>query len=97
MCKNVIIDQLRINTYPGSSPSANSPISTTVFLILVVVFSSIGIIVVVTGGALGVYGCYKWRSSRQSKHHLPHPADIHLYEDMETIKREYVPRLASHQ
>ncbi len=96
----VIIDQLRINTYSGSSPSGDSPISATVFLILVVVSSIIGIIVVVTGCALVVNGCDKWRSSRQSKHHLPNPADTHIYEDMETIKREvneYVPRLASHQ
>ncbi len=68
------------------------------FLIFVVVFSSVGVIVVFIGGALVVYGCYKW--SHQSKRHLPHPADTHIYEDMETIKREvneYVPRLASHQ
>ncbi len=55
-------------------------------MILVVVFFIIGVLVGLTVGALVVHGCYKWKLSHQSKHHLspfspPPPAP--LYEDIE--------------
>ncbi len=65
--------------------SADSPISSTVVVIIVVVFSVIGLLVLLTVGALVVYGCYKWKLSHQSKHHLPPsspPPPAPLYEDI---------------
>ena len=54
-----------------------------VIIILVIVFFIIGVL---GGGALVVYGCFKWKLSHQSKHHLPSsspPPPAPLYEDIE--------------
>ena len=49
-------------------------------------FFIIGVLGGFTGGALVVYGCFKWKLSHQSKHHLPPfspPPPAPLYEDIE--------------
>ncbi len=91
-----------VYTYPSgfsnSSSSTNStpttcPVSTTVLVIIVVVFFIIGVLGGLTVGALVVYGCFKWKLSHQSRHHLPPsspPPLAPLYEDIEisTVKCE---------
>ena len=62
-------------------------------MILVIVFFIIGVFGGFTGGALVVYGCFKWKLSHQSKHHLPTSSPLPpapLYEDIEisTVKCE---------
>ncbi len=83
--------------HAGSSTTNSSPIaspgSTTVLVILVVVLPIIGLLVGLTVGALVVHGCYKWKLSHQSKHHLPPSSPLPpapLYEDIEisTVKCE---------
>ncbi len=85
---------LSTNSPSGSntnSASSSSPFSTTVLVILVVLFFITGVLGGLTGGALVVYGCYKLKLSRQSKHHFPPsspPPPAPLYEDIEisTVK-----------
>ncbi len=75
-------------------------VSTTVLVTLVVVFFIIGVLGGFTGGALVVYGGFKWRLFHQSKHDFsttssspqPPPAPVPsqppsdpLYEDIEMI------------
>ncbi len=60
---------------------------------LVVVFFIIGVLGGLTVGTLLAFGCFKWKSSHQSKHHLPPsspPPPAPLYEDIEisTVKYE---------
>ncbi len=76
-----------IDTIPGTNsvPISRTVVSTTVILvILVVVFFIIGVL---GCGALVVHGCYKWKLSHQSKHHLPPTSPqlppAPLYEDIE--------------
>ena len=62
-------------------------------MILVIVFFIIGVLGGFTGGALVVYGCFKWKLSHQSKHHLASSSQsppAPLYEDIEisTVKCE---------
>ncbi len=62
-------------------------------IILVVVLPIIGVLGGLTVGALVVHGCYRWKLSHQSKHHLPPsspPTPVPLYEDIEisTVKCE---------
>ena len=76
--------------YPSGLSS--SLVSTTESATLVVVFFIIGVLGGFTGGALAVYGCFKWKLSHQSKHDLPSsspqppPSSPPLYEvvEMET-------------
>ncbi len=77
------------------SPSTctSSPVSTTVLVILVVVFFIIGVLGGFTVGTLLVFGFFKWKLSHQSRHHLPPsspPPPAPLYEDIEisTVKYE---------
>ncbi len=79
--------------FRSSDFSAGSFLSTTILVILVVVFFIIGMIGGLTVGALVVYGCFKWKLSHQSKHRLPPsspPPPAALYEDIEisTVKCE---------
>ncbi len=72
-----------------ANSSSSTPITLT--MILVVVFFLTGVLGGFTGGALVVHGCYKWKLSYQSKHHLPPsspPPPAPLYEDIEisTVK-----------
>ena len=83
----------------SSGVSTNSPISTTVHVSLTVVLFIIGVLGGFTGGALAVYGCFKWKLSHQSKHHLPTsspPPLAPLYEDIEisTVKCEVTDNVA---
>ncbi len=61
---------------------------------MAIILFVIGVLGGFTGGALVVYGCYKWKLSHQSKHHLPPssppPPPAPLYEDIEisTVKCE---------
>ncbi len=62
-------------------------------VVLVVVFFIIGVLGGFTVGVLVVHGCYRWKLSHQSKHHLPPsspPPPAPLYEDIEiaTVKCE---------
>ena len=73
--------------------------STTVLVIVAIVFFITGVLGGFTGGALVVYGCFKWKLSHQCKHHLPPsnpPQPAPLYEDIEisTIKCEVNENLA---
>ncbi len=74
-------------------PCTSCPVSTTVLVTLVVVFFIIGVLGGLTVGVLVDRGCYKWKLSHQSKHHLPPsspPPPAPLYEDIEisTVKCE---------
>ena len=68
-------------------------------MILVIVFFIIGVLGGFTGGALVVYGFFKWKLSHQSKHHLPTsspPPPAPLYEEIEisTVKCEVTDNVA---
>ncbi len=78
---------------PSVSSTNSASSSTTVFVILLVVISIIGVLGWFAFGALVTYGCYKWKLSHQSKHHLPPSSPrppAPLYEDIEisTVKYE---------
>ncbi len=83
----VIIDTIPV-------PISRTVVSTTVLVILVVVFFIIGVLGGFAFGALVVYGCYKWKLSHQREHHLPPTSPqlppAPLYEDIEisTVKCE---------
>ena len=81
--------------------SIGSSTPTTLTVTLAVVMFIIGVLGGFTGGALVVYGCFKWKLSHQSKHHVhlppsssPPPAP--LYEDIEisTVKCEVTENVA---
>ncbi len=83
--------------YPSGLSS--SLVSTTVLVILVIVSLIIGVLGGFTGGVLVLYGCFKWKLSHQSEHHLPPsspPPPDPLYEDIEisTVKYEVDENLA---
>ncbi len=68
-------------------------LSTSVSVIMAIILFIIGVLGGLTVGALVVYGCFKWKLSHQSKHHLPPsspPPPAPLYEDIEisTVKCE---------
>ncbi len=71
-----------------------SGLSTSVSVIMAIILFIIGVLGGLTVGALVVYGCFKWKLSHQSKHHLPPssppPPPALLYEDIEisTVKCE---------
>ncbi len=70
-----------------------SGLSTSVSVIMAIILLVIGVLGGLTVGALVVHGCYKWKLSHQSKHHLPSsspPPPAPLYEDIEisTVKCE---------
>ncbi len=70
-----------------------SGLATSVYVVMAIILFIIGVLVGLTVGALVVYGCYKWKLSHQSKHHLPPsspPPPSPLYEDIEisTVKCE---------
>ncbi len=70
-----------------------SGLSTSVSVIMAIILFVIGVLGGLTVGVLVVYGCFKWKLSHLSKHHLP-PSSPHppapLYEDIEisTVKCE---------
>ncbi len=60
---------------------------------MAIILFIIGMLGGFAGGALVVYGCFKWKSAHQNKHHLPPsspPPPAPLYEDIEisTVKCE---------
>ncbi len=60
---------------------------------MAIILFIIGVLGGFTSGALVVYGCYRWKLSHQSKHHLSPsspPPPTPLYEDIEiaTVKFE---------
>ncbi len=70
-----------------------SGLSTSVSVIMAIILLVIGVFGGFTSGALVVHGCYKWKLSHQSKHHLPPSSQLPpapLYEDIEisTVKCE---------
>ncbi len=84
--------------YPSGLSS--SLVSTTVLVILVVVFFTIGVLGGCIGGVLVIYGGFKWKLFHQSKHDLPptpkspqlphapvpsQPPHTPIYEDIEMI------------
>ncbi len=89
----VIIPHAGSSTSNSPSTCTSSPVSTTVLVILVVVFFITGVLGGFTAGTLTVFGCFKWKLSHQNKHHLPPsspPPPAPLYEDIEisTVKYE---------
>ncbi len=70
-----------------------SGLSNSVTVIMAIILLVIGVLGGLTVGALVVHGCYKWKLSHQSNHHLPPsnpPPPAPLYEDIEisTVKCE---------